>query len=209
MRIALLVLITLAAPRLAAAGAPEPGCEDQAASEKPIVLEQSMSFPVLASRFNIEGWVEVEARIAPDGRVSRVAVNASQPPGTFDETAKREVAKWRYCADPRGAAAPPRSAVMRLRFQNAEARVLPIPESCEPGEAWVLVKFDLELDGTIANAAIERSCPSGTHDASVLEEVRSLKYFPDVPQRIPGARELYAIEGEILKQPNVSRLSRF
>ena len=167
-----------------------------------------MSFPPLASRFNIEGWVHLEAAIAADGSVSNVAVRESEPLGTFDETAKREVAKWRYCPAPAGAEALPRSASMKLRFNNEEQRALPIPASCEAGEAWVLVKFDIELDGTVANAVVEQACPPGTHEEIVLQEVRSLKYYPDVPARIPGARELYGIEGKILTQPNVSKLSR-
>jgi TonB family protein len=203
-----LVVSLLASPAPAPAQAPPPGCEAQAASEKPIATLQSMSFPVLASRFGIEGWAEVRTTIAPDGSVSAVAVLASEPEGTFDETARREVAKWRYCPDPTGPSAPPRSATMRLRFQNAERRTLPIPAQCEPGEAWVLVRFDLELDGTVDDIAVEQSCPPGVHDAAAIEEVRTRKYLPDVPQRIPGARELFAIEGKILEQPNVSRLSR-
>jgi TonB family protein len=193
---------------LAAADAPEPGCEEQATSP-PIALERSMSFPPLPARFNVEGHVQLDATIAADGRVSSTKVVAAEPPGTFDATARREVEKWRYCKHPDGESGAPRSVGLMLRFNLEEKRVLPIPESCEPGEAWALVKFDLEEDGTVTNAAIEQACPPGKHDQAVLEEARSLKYFPDVPQPVRGARELYAIEGKILEMPNISRLSFF
>ena len=58
----------------------------------------------------------------------------------------------------------------------------------------------------MTNAAIERACPPGKHDATVLEEARSKGFYPDVPQPVRGARESYAIEGKILEP---SRLSRF
>ena len=193
---------------LAAADAPEPGCEEQATSP-PIALERSMSFPPLPARFNIEGYVQLDATIAADGRISSTAVVAAEPPGTFDATARREVETWRYCKHPDGESGALRSVGLMLRFNLEEKRVLPIPDSCEPGEAWALVKFDLEADGSVTNAAIEQACPPGVHDKAVLEEARSLQYYPDVPQPVRGARELYAIEGKILELPNISRLSRF
>lgn len=176
--------VALAFASLAAADAPEPGCEEQATSP-PIALERSMSFPPLPARFNVEGHVQLDA------------------------TARREVEKWRYCKHPDGESGALRSVGLMLRFNLEEKRVLPIPESCEPGEASALVKFDLEADGSVTNAAIEQSCPPGVHDQAVLEEARSLEYFPDVPQPVRGARELYAIAGEILEMPNISRLSFF
>ena len=168
-----------------------------------------MSFPPLPARFNVEGHVQLDATIAADGSVARTVVRMAEPTGTFDATAQREVEKWRYCKHPDGESGALRSVSLMLRFNLAEKRVLPIPESCEPGEAWALVKFDLEADGSVTNPAIEQSCPPGKHDEAVLEEARSLRYYPDVPQPVRGALELYAIEGKILELPNISRLSRF
>lgn len=113
------LFLTLSAPLR-----PEPGCEAQTTSAKPIALATSMSFPPLASRFNVQGSVVISATIDSGGRVVDTRIESSEPAGTFDETAKRE-------------------------------------------------------------------------------------YHPGVPAPIVGARELYAIEGEITRQANVSRLPRF
>lgn len=207
MRSAGLAAVALLFASLAAADAPEPGCEEQATSPL-IALERSMSFPPLPARFNIEGHVQLGATIAANGRVSSTKLIAAEPPGTFDATARREVETWRYCKHPDGESGALRSVGLMLRFNLEEKRVLPIPESCEPGEAWALVKFDLEADGTVTNAAIEQACPPGKHDKAVLEEARSLQYYPDVPQPVRGARELYAIAGKSLEMRHISRLSR-
>lgn len=53
-------------------------------------------YPLLAKRRGIEGWVCVRFVVEEDGRVDKVAVVKSQPPGTFDQSVIHCVSGWRF-----------------------------------------------------------------------------------------------------------------
>lgn len=53
-------------------------------------------YPMMAKRRGIEGWVCVRFMVDEDGRVDKVTVVKSQPPGTFDQSVIRCVSGWRF-----------------------------------------------------------------------------------------------------------------
>jgi protein TonB len=53
-------------------------------------------YPLLAKRRGVEGWVRVRFVVNEDGRVDKVTVVKSQPPGIFDQSVIRCVSGWRF-----------------------------------------------------------------------------------------------------------------
>lgn len=53
-------------------------------------------YPVDALRGNIEGEVEVEFTVLPDGSVTDVRVINANPPGMFEQEARRAVLRWQF-----------------------------------------------------------------------------------------------------------------
>jgi protein TonB len=60
------------------------------------VYRPKPDYPERALRFNREGYVEVEFTIAADGSVRDVKVLKAEPPGVFDRSVLRAVAKWKF-----------------------------------------------------------------------------------------------------------------
>jgi protein TonB len=54
-------------------------------------------YPTRARTGGIEGHVVVSFDIVEDGRVRGLEVEASEPPGVFDEAVILAVQRWRYC----------------------------------------------------------------------------------------------------------------
>jgi protein TonB len=54
-------------------------------------------YPSSAKRKGIEGWVEMEADVKKDGRVTNVRVLDSTPPDIFDSSAVAAFSTWIYC----------------------------------------------------------------------------------------------------------------
>jgi TonB family protein len=54
-------------------------------------------YPPRARVAGIEGHVVVSFDIVEDGRVRVPEIEASEPPGVFDEVAIRAIERWRYC----------------------------------------------------------------------------------------------------------------
>lgn len=82
-----------------------------------IVSETAPVYPPLALRRNIEGWVEVEFVVQPDGSVRDVVVVSADPRNVFDREAVRAVSRWRFEPyDPANAPGEGIRARKRLEF---------------------------------------------------------------------------------------------
>jgi protein TonB len=53
-------------------------------------------YPITAKRRKIEGYVKVRLLVDATGKVSKVTVVASSPPGVFDKVVRRTVSGWRF-----------------------------------------------------------------------------------------------------------------
>lgn len=58
-------------------------------------------YPAAAKAKGIEGFVELEFIITPEGKVTDVKVARSHPDGYFESSAKRAAARWRFAAPTR------------------------------------------------------------------------------------------------------------
>jgi TonB family protein len=56
-------------------------------------------YPARARAAGIEGHVVVSFDIVEDGSVRVLEIEASEPPGVFDEAAIGAIQRWRYCPD--------------------------------------------------------------------------------------------------------------
>jgi protein TonB len=61
----------------------------------PLVRVNPM-YPIQAAERGIEGWVEVEFTITPQGTVADARVVAHHPSGVFDTAALQAIRKWKY-----------------------------------------------------------------------------------------------------------------
>ena len=73
-------------------------------------------FPAATRNRNIDGWVELEFTVLPDGRTGDIVVTNSNPRRTFDNAAINAVAKWRYQPVMRDGKAVEQRAAVRIRF---------------------------------------------------------------------------------------------
>ena len=60
------------------------------------VVRVAPSYPEKAAAENIEGWVVLNFDIEKNGTIKEIKVVDSSPKGTFDESARKALAKWRY-----------------------------------------------------------------------------------------------------------------
>lgn len=87
----------------------------QAASLKR-VREVPPVYPKDAARTGIEGWVQVEFTIAPDGTTQDLEVLDSAPAAVFDRAALDSVRKWRFEPVRSNGAPVAQRAVLQLKF---------------------------------------------------------------------------------------------
>jgi protein TonB len=87
----------------------------QAASLKRI-REVPPVYPREAHRAGIEGWVQVEFTIAPDGTTRDLRVRDSNPPQIFDKAALDSVSKWRFEPIRRNGEPVAQRAALQVRF---------------------------------------------------------------------------------------------
>jgi protein TonB len=71
-------------------------CSMAFASDPVPVSRNAPSYPQMALRRGVEGWVEVEFAVTSAGTVENPVVVAAQPSGVFDSAAVRAVSSWRY-----------------------------------------------------------------------------------------------------------------
>ena len=86
------------------------------AAELKRTREVPAAYPRDAERRGIEGWVDVEFTIAPDGTTTDLVVRNAQPLNVFDRAALESVSRWRFVPIVRGGVAVPQRAVLRVRF---------------------------------------------------------------------------------------------
>ena len=54
------------------------------------------AYPSQARQRRVDGWVELEFAVGPDGKVGDIVVVGSEPPRIFDREAVRAAARWRF-----------------------------------------------------------------------------------------------------------------
>ncbi len=73
-------------------------------------------YPRAARAARVEGWVDLEFSVLPDGAVGAVKVVASAPAGTFDGAAVDAVRRWRFQPVMRDGIAVEQRTRLRMRF---------------------------------------------------------------------------------------------
>lgn len=81
------------------------------------IREVAPVYPREAERLGINGWVDVEFTIAPDGTTRDVIVRNAEPARTFDQSAVDAVKRWRFEPVMRDGAPVAQRAAMRIRFE--------------------------------------------------------------------------------------------
>src|SRR5690606_37080356 len=87
----------------------------QAASLKRI-REVPAVYPREAQRAGIEGWVQIEFTIAPDGSTRDLRILDSEPAQVFDKAALDSVSKWRFEPILRNGERVAQRAAVQVRF---------------------------------------------------------------------------------------------
>jgi periplasmic protein TonB len=75
------------------------------------------TYPAIAQRRGIEGFVTLRLRIDARGRVEDAVVVESQPPSVFDRTALRTVRGYRFAPARSGGQAVPTTLQQTIRFE--------------------------------------------------------------------------------------------
>jgi len=73
-------------------------------------------YPREAERNGIEGWVDIDFTIAPDGSTRDLVVRGAQPKEIFDKAALDALRKWRFEPVQRNGAPVAQRATMRVKF---------------------------------------------------------------------------------------------
>ncbi|MCO7201488.1 energy transducer TonB [Pseudoalteromonas sp. OANN1] len=60
------------------------------------LVRSNPNYPPAAARDGVEGWVEMEFAISPQGEVIDVKVTNAEPKRVFDQAAVRALRKWKY-----------------------------------------------------------------------------------------------------------------
>ncbi|HEX7116799.1 MAG TPA: TonB family protein [Steroidobacter sp.] len=80
------------------------------------VREVPPEYPREAQRQGLEGWVDVEFTVAPDGTTQDLVVRNSEPPGVFESAALESVERWRFEPVLRDGRPVRQRAMLRVRF---------------------------------------------------------------------------------------------
>ena len=75
-------------------------------------------FPAATRNRGVEGWVELEFTVRPDGSTADIVVTNSNPRRTFDAAARNAIAQWRYKPVVRDGKAVDQRAAIRIRFSD-------------------------------------------------------------------------------------------
>ncbi len=90
------------------------------ANKLPRTHYEPPKFPAATRNRNIDGWVELEFTVLPDGTTGDIVVTNSSPRKTFDNAAINAVAQWRYKPVMRDGKPVPQRAAVRIRFTDDE-----------------------------------------------------------------------------------------
>ncbi len=76
-------------------------------------------YPAQAKQAGIEGWVDLEGPLTPEGRIEGARVRASSPKGVFDQAALEAFSRWVYIGDiePGGDVEPGAVLLARICFR--------------------------------------------------------------------------------------------
>jgi TonB family protein len=74
-------------------------------------------YPERAARRRVEGVVELQVRVNPDGTVADATVIRSEPPGLFDEASLRAIRKWKFKPKIVDGKAVEATGVQRITFE--------------------------------------------------------------------------------------------
>jgi TonB family protein len=84
------------------------------------VREITLDYPAEAQRKGIEGWVEMSYVVGTDGKVGKVEVLSSNPPGTFEKAAEKAISRARYKPVLQGAKPVAVTTKIRVAFRLAK-----------------------------------------------------------------------------------------
>ncbi len=74
-------------------------------------------YPLRAKQRRIEGYVDIEFQIEPNGEVKTVKVIESEPPGVFDDSACNAARRWRFSVPRKEGKAVKVLARQRIQFR--------------------------------------------------------------------------------------------
>jgi protein TonB len=87
------------------------------AASLPRTKEVPAQYPRAALLSAIEGWVDLEFTISPEGVPTDISVKGSQPRRTFDRAAMEALRQWRFQPIMRDGAPVAQPAVLRITFK--------------------------------------------------------------------------------------------
>jgi protein TonB len=73
----------------------KPNFDSTGGDASPIVRVEP-KYPTMAARDGTEGWVKLSFSITPSGTVNNIQILDAQPKRTFNQAARRALAKWKY-----------------------------------------------------------------------------------------------------------------
>jgi periplasmic protein TonB len=86
------------------------------AAELALVAARAPTYPTMALRNNIEGWVDLEFVVDQQGEPRDIVVTAAEPEGTFERAATAAVARYRFQPFVMDGVTYERRARVRVRF---------------------------------------------------------------------------------------------
>lgn len=69
---------------------------EESADTKPVVKHSTLAYPERAKQRNIEGMIIVSVLIGIDGKVKKIKILESDPPGVFDYSVLQSVPNWSF-----------------------------------------------------------------------------------------------------------------
>jgi len=75
----------------------------------------------------------------------------------------------------------------RLRFVSGEGPHYPEDAQANHVEGYVVVTYDVDVDGNVANARVVDAAPPGVFDEAALKAVNAWRFYPPVVDGKPEA----------------------
>ncbi|MBI2381630.1 MAG: energy transducer TonB [Gammaproteobacteria bacterium] len=84
------------------------------------LLRREPVYPPEAARAGVQGWVELEFSVLPDGSVGEIRVLAAKPRLVFEKAAQRALAGWKYQAEIGGGIRRGNRVRLDFRLENLD-----------------------------------------------------------------------------------------